>query len=88
VGRNKTRDGLKTYTCLCEEKQPYKCHSNEYSTQILDTNSCLSMVKVFKRKLQKQMRVFANTVLIDVDLNADLFTRHGLHMNSNGKENG
>ena len=32
------------------------------------------------------MKVFGNTCVIEVDSNRDLFTRHGLHMNSKGKE--
>jgi len=32
------------------------------------------------------LKVFGNTCVIEVDSNRDLFTRHGLHMNSKGKE--
>jgi hypothetical protein len=32
------------------------------------------------------MKAFENTVLTDVDINTNMFTGHGLHMNSNGKK--
>jgi hypothetical protein len=43
-------------------------------------------VEVFNRKLRKQMKVFENTALIKLDSNRDLFTKHGLHLDSKGKE--
>jgi hypothetical protein len=52
----------------------------------LDPKSCVNdEVKVYNRKLQKHLKVFGNTCVIKVDFNRDLFTRHGLHMNSKGK---
>jgi hypothetical protein len=32
------------------------------------------------------MKVIENNVLLDVDLNRDVFTKHGLHMNTNVNE--
>ena len=52
----------------------------------LDPNSCVNdEVKVYNRKLKKHLKVFGNSHVIEVDSNRDLFTRHGLHMNSKGK---
>jgi hypothetical protein len=44
-------------------------------------------VEVFNRKLRKQMKVFENTALINLDSNLqNLFTKHGLHLNNKGKK--
>jgi len=49
--------------------------------------SCVNdEVKVCNRKLKKHLKAFGNSCVIEVDSNRDLFTRHGLHMNSKGKE--
>ena len=54
----------------------------------LDPNSYVNdEVEVYNRKLKKKhLKVFGNSHVIEVDSNRDLFTRHGLHMNSKGKE--
>lgn len=53
----------------------------------LDSDSCVNReVKVYNRKLKKHLKVFDNTHIIEVDPQRDLYTRHGLHMNQNGKE--
>jgi len=43
-------------------------------------------IKVFNRKLRKPLKVFDNASLIQVNLETEHFTRHGLHLNSRGKE--
>jgi len=53
----------------------------------LDPNSCVNNeVKVFNRKLKKCLKLCINTRIIDIDSNRDLFTKHGLLLNSKGKE--
>jgi len=53
----------------------------------LDPKSCINdEVKVYNRKLKKHLKAFGNSCVIEVDSNRGLFTRHGLHMNSKGKE--
>jgi hypothetical protein len=37
-------------------------------------------------EVKKHLKVSGNTCVIEVDSNRELFTRHGLHMNSKGKE--
>jgi hypothetical protein len=41
---------------------------------------------VYNRKLKKHLKVFDNTQIVEVDPQRELYTRHGLHMNQNGKE--
>ena len=53
----------------------------------LEPKQCVNdEVKVYNRKLKKHLKVFGNTCVIEVESNRDLFTRHGLHVNSKGKE--
>ena len=54
----------------------------------LDANSCVNKeVTVYNRKLKKKyLKVFDNTQIVEVDSQRELFTRHGLHTNLNGKE--
>jgi len=43
-------------------------------------------IKVFSRKLRKQLKVFDNASLIEVNSERDQFTVYGLHLNSKGKD--
>jgi hypothetical protein len=53
----------------------------------LVTPSCVnSEVKVFNRKLLKRKKRFDHIEIIDVNLNREHFTQHGLHMNVAGKQ--
>jgi hypothetical protein len=53
----------------------------------LEPNSCVNdEEKVYNRKLEKHLKVFGNTCVIEVDSKRDLFRRDGPHMNSKGKE--
>jgi hypothetical protein len=53
----------------------------------LDPKSCVNNeVKVYNRKLEKYLKVCENSRIITVDSHRELFIRHGLHMNTRGKE--
>lgn len=88
VGRNETRDGLKQVQAFVKKNS----HRNVTLMSVphrfdVDTNSCVnSEIKLFNRNPQKQMKSFENTVVLGVDRNGDMFTKHGLHMITNGKE--
>jgi hypothetical protein len=43
-------------------------------------------IEVFNRKLRKQLKIFNNASLTEVNLERDQFTRYGLHLNSKGKD--
>jgi hypothetical protein len=49
-------------------------------------SSCVSKeVTRFNRKLAKCTKLYEHCAFVDVDLNRDLFTKHGLHLNGLGK---
>jgi hypothetical protein len=53
----------------------------------LDPNSCVNKeVTVFNRKLRKYLKTCDNALVLDVDPLRELYTRHGLRMNKNKKE--
>jgi lysophospholipase L1-like esterase len=43
-------------------------------------------VKVYNRELKECLKTCENTEILEIDPNRDLFTRHGLHLNSKGKD--
>jgi len=88
IGRNESEKALKqvrnfvqnlNQTNVIVMSAPYR-HD-------LDSDSCVNReVTMYNRKLKKQLKVFDNTQIIEVDPQRDLYTRHGLHMNQNRKE--
>jgi hypothetical protein len=53
----------------------------------LDTTSCIiNDVKVFNRKLLKQIKIDDYAKVMETNLSREHFTQHGLHMNRLGKE--
>jgi hypothetical protein len=50
-------------------------------------SSCVNKeITRFNRKLAKSTKLYGYCTLVNVDLNKDLFTKHGLHLNGLGKE--
>jgi uncharacterized Zn finger protein len=48
--------------------------------------SCVNAeIKVFNRKLNKIMKIQENVKILDLELDRSCFTKHGLHLNSTGK---
>lgn len=53
----------------------------------LIASSCVNKeVKSFNCRLKKRMGIFKNVRIIDVNLDRNKFTRHGLHLNNSGKQ--
>ena len=53
----------------------------------LRANSCVNKeVSVYNNKLRKLLKPCDNARILEVDSRRESFTRHGLHMNKNGKE--
>jgi len=52
----------------------------------VEMNPCVNgEEKTLNSKLLKRTKIFENTILIKVDPDGDLFTKHWLHMNTKGK---
>jgi hypothetical protein len=53
----------------------------------MDRNSVINLeIQAVNRKLNKMARVFSHVAIVENDLNRKYFTRHGMHLNKNGKE--
>jgi len=53
----------------------------------LEAQSCVKHeVNTFNRKSDKHMETFQHASTVEVTSNRELFTKHGLHLNSKGKE--
>jgi len=88
IGRNESKKALQqirnfvqnhNQTNVIVMRAPYR-HD-------LDPDSCVNKeVTVYNRKLKKYLKVFDNTQIVEVGPQRELYTRHGLHMNQNGKE--
>jgi hypothetical protein len=88
IRKNASRDGLKHITDFVK-------HSSHTNIILMNAphrhdqsvSSCVNNeVKVFNRKLKKRMKTFNNVEIVNVDINRENFTQHGLHMNPSGKE--
>jgi hypothetical protein len=50
-------------------------------------SSCVNNeIRLFNRKLMKSVRAFKNAFVLDITSDRNHFTKHGLHLNSLGKE--
>ena len=84
ISRNKSDAGLRHMRKFALQNK----HTNiiavtpSHRYDLLDFNK---ETVVFTRKLHKQLRMHHVSVM-DTDLTRDKFTRHGLHLNSSGKE--
>jgi len=87
VKQNETRNGLNHMQTFVRKNSP----TNVILMSVphvcdLEMNPCVNNEgKAFNRKLLKQMKIFENTVLIKVNPDGDLFTKHGLCMTTKGK---
>jgi RNase H-fold protein (predicted Holliday junction resolvase) len=88
VGRNETEKGFHQIKNFVENhKQTNVIVMSVPCKYDLEPKSCVNdEVKVYNIKLKKHLNVLDNTCIIEVDSNRDLHTRHGIHMNSKGKE--
>lgn len=88
VGRNETNIGI----CSLHEFVSCHQHTNVIVLKVphrydLPSNSCINEeVKTFNRKLDKLKKAHQNLFEVSMDMDRDLFTRQGFHLNTHGKE--
>ncbi|PNF37075.1 hypothetical protein B7P43_G08093 [Cryptotermes secundus] len=87
VARNETKEGLrstvKLIRLLTKTNVIITCVPHRSDLQ---AESCVNKaVKLFNRKLQKQMKTFGHEHVCSISENREHFTSHGLHMNFKGK---
>jgi hypothetical protein len=50
-------------------------------------SSCINNeIRLFNRNLTKHVKTFNYTMVLEINSNRELFTRHGLHLNGLGKQ--
>jgi hypothetical protein len=54
---------------------------------VQETSYINNEVRVFNRKLCKILKAMDNVKILDINLDRNNFTQHGLHLNTVGKEN-
>jgi hypothetical protein len=88
VGKYETQKGLHQIKNSVENHNQtniiVKCIPYRYD--LLINSRVNNEIKVFNRKLKKTLQVFDNASLKQVNLETEQFTRHGLYLNSKGKE--
>ena len=88
VGRNETNIGIRSLHEFISCHQ----HTNVIVLKVphrhdLASNSCINEeVKTFNRKLDKLKKAHQNLFEVSMDMDRDLFTRQGFHLNTHGKE--
>jgi hypothetical protein len=88
INKNETSTGLKHIMKFILQNQ----HTNIIIIPALHRHdliksSCINKeIKTFTRKLRKMIKAIQNVTTLDVTLDRKDFTRHGLHLNSLGKE--
>jgi hypothetical protein len=84
VGKNKTYAGVQALNDLVKSlSRTTVIAINVPHRHDLSPNSCVNNeVKVFNRKVEKLGKAYENLSVLPVDFDRDLFTRHGLHLNT------
>jgi hypothetical protein len=88
VGRNETIVGIRALKDFVSSHK----HTNVVILNVplrhdLAPNSCVNHeVRVFNRMLGKLRKVHLNLLVVTVDSDRDLYTRHEFHLNAQGKE--
>jgi hypothetical protein len=87
LAKNETKEGLRSILKLVR----LLSNTNVIITGVphrfdLQEKSCVNKeVKLFNRKLQKNMKIFDYVQICNISENREHFTTHGLHMNFKGK---
>jgi len=88
VAKNESEKGLVHILNFVKQRK----HTNVITVgapkrHVLSTTSCVkSAVTTYNRKLHKRMKMSEYVQILDSEIQREHFTRHGLHMNTVGKE--
>ena len=87
ISKNNSTRALKLLSeFITEHKEINMVMINSPHRQDLLPNSCVNQeVTTFNRKLSKIMKLHPKAQVLEVELDRNHFTRHGLHLNSEGK---
>jgi hypothetical protein len=88
VSRNESTEGLTEIGNFVKKNKNTNIRVINLPTrQDLEPTSCVNQeIKVFNRKLGKYMKSFDHASVVDIQLDREHHTRHGLHLNKKGKE--
>jgi len=88
IGKNNTKEALKLLLDFVIEHKDLKVVVlNSSHRHDLLPHSCINLeVKKFNRKLNKIMKLHSKVKVMELELDRNHFTRHGLHLNSEGKK--
>jgi lysophospholipase L1-like esterase len=88
VSKNESVKGLKCVTQFVQHRRNTNVIIMKAPHRFdLEESSCVNKeIKVFNRKLKQIMKRYNHTEVIDMRVNRDQYTKHGLHMNKRGKE--
>ena len=88
VFKNSASQGIRNLTKFAKESG----HTNvvflsvPHRHDLVEWSCVNNEIKNFNSKLRKRMELFENTRVFDMDPERSYYTRHGLHMNSYGKD--
>ena len=88
VAENNTKEGLRQILNFVRTNN----HTNivllclPYRHDLIDWSCVNKEITVFNRKLLKIMKCYEHVTVIQHDLNRDMFTKHGLHLNALERE--
>jgi len=79
---------LKKYKQICERKQTdeYSVNKGPHRHDLIPESCVNKEVVKFNRQMEKIVQLHPNVHLLEANLDRNYFTKHGTHLNYNGKE--
>jgi len=93
IGKNNSKEALRHVCNFVKNNQTANImvmatppHPPAHRNDLLPSSCVNNEVVSFNRRLKKRMVIYNNVKILDTDLEREQFTKHGLHLNSSGKE--
>jgi hypothetical protein len=88
IGRNNSREALKHLCNFVEKNQKVNTvvMTAPPRYDLLPSSCVNNEVNSFNRQLKKRMAPYNNVKILETGLKREYFTKHGMHLNSSGKE--